>query len=179
MKRFVKLLAVSLLSISLVACGGSGTASTKTASDVPGTARDGNELKIETASMNLVKAQQEAGYELIDTEGLKAMIDKKEDVLIIDTMPASHFAKKRIDGAVNVELPVKLDEVKPEQKEALLKALGDNKDKKIVMYCGFVQCARSHTGAVIAKQEGYKNILRYPGGIYAWIDAGYPTVGDK
>ena len=61
---------------------------------------------------------------------------------------------------------------KPEEKEAFLKTLGDNKDKKIVIYCGFVACERSHVGAVLAKEAGYKNVYRFPGGIAAWLDAG-------
>ena len=65
-----------------------------------------------------------------------------------------------------------MKDLKPEEKEAFLKTLGADKDKKIVIYCGFVACERSHVGAVLAKEAGYKNVYRFPGGIAAWIDAG-------
>ena len=41
----------------------------------------------------------------------------------------------------------------------------------IVVYCGFVKCARSHNAAVFAQDLGYTNVKRYAGGIYAWRGA--------
>jgi rhodanese-related sulfurtransferase len=46
-------------------------------------------------------------------------------------------------------------------------------NKKIVVYCGFVKCRRSHEAAQYLVKQGFKNVYRYPGGIYAWLDAGY------
>lgn len=52
-----------------------------------------------------------------------------------------------------------------------------NKDATIVVYCGFVGCARSHQGAMFLKQNGFKNVYRYAGGISAWVDANYDIEG--
>ena len=52
--------------------------------------------------------------------------------------------------------------------------MGDNKEKPIVIYCGFVKCTRSHNGADWAVKLGYKNVFRYPGGIFAWKGADFP-----
>ena len=93
-------------------------------------------------------------------------------MLLINTIPADRFEKTKIKGAVNAGLPKEMKDLKPEEKEAFLKTLGGNKDKKIVIYCGFVACERSHVGAVLAKEAGYKNVYRFPGGIAAWLDAG-------
>jgi len=71
-----------------------------------------------------------------------------------------------------VAITLLLAESKPEEKETFLKTLGTDKDKKIVIYCGFVSCERSHVGATLAKEAGYKNVYRFPGGIAAWLDAG-------
>ena len=90
-----------------------------------------------------------------------------ERLLAIGGRPVS-----TLKGAVNAGLPKEMKDLKPEEKEAFLKTLGDNKDKKIVIYCGFVACERSHVGAVLAKEAGYKNVYRFPGGIAAWLDAG-------
>jgi len=46
-----------------------------------------------------------------------------------------------------------------------------NKDKKIIVYCGFVGCARSHQAAMYLKKQGFTKVYRYPGGISAWVDA--------
>lgn len=45
------------------------------------------------------------------------------------------------------------------------------KDKKIVVYCGFVKCKRSHEAAAYLVENGYTKVYRYPGGISAWGDA--------
>lgn len=174
MKKFTKLFGLLFavaLTLSACAAGGGG--------DKPGTAKDGNEVTIEMASMNLVKAVEAGKYKLVSTEELKGMIDKKEDMIIVDTMPAKNFEKNRIPGAVNAEVPMKMEELKLEQKEALIKALGTDKNKKIVFYCGFVKCERSHIAAMIAKEAGFTNLYRQPGGIIAWMDAGYEVEGAK
>lgn len=45
-------------------------------------------------------------------------------------------------------------------------------NKKIVVYCGFVKCRRSHEAAQYLVKKGFKNVYRYPGGIYAWVEGG-------
>lgn len=40
-------------------------------------------------------------------------------------------------------------------------------------YCGFVGCARSDVGAAIAKEEGFTEVYRHPGGTVAWNEEGY------
>jgi rhodanese-related sulfurtransferase len=52
--------------------------------------------------------------------------------------------------------------------------LGTDKEKTIVIYCGFVKCTRSHNGATWAVKLGYKNVYRYSGGVFAWKGAKYP-----
>ena len=52
-----------------------------------------------------------------------------------------------------------------------------NKDKKVVVYCGFVGCARSHQGAMYLKKQGFTNVYRYAGGISAWVDANLDIEG--
>lgn len=165
MKKLIKsvgILSIAFLSLNLSACGNS-----------TGTAKDGNELKIEQAALKLHNAVEKGKYKLVGTEELKKWLDEKKDMVIVDTMPEDHYQKTKIPTAVNAELPMKMDEVTPEQKEKFLKMLGDDKEKTIVVYCGFTACGRSDVGALIAKEAGYKNVYRQPGGIIAWQDAGY------
>ena len=153
-----------LLSISLAGCS-SGDGLTRSATD-------GKDNEVEKAAIKLVKATKTGDYNLISADELKKSIDNNEDMVLVDTIPADRFEKTKIKGAVNAGLPKEMKDLKPEEKEAFLKTLGDNKDKKIVIYCGFVACERSHVGAVLAKEAGYKNVYRFPGGIAAWLDAG-------
>lgn len=48
----------------------------------------------------------------------------------------------------------------------------EDKSAPIVVYCGFIGCARSHIAAAYLKSKGYTNVYRYGGGILAWKDAG-------
>ena len=52
--------------------------------------------------------------------------------------------------------------------------LGEDRDRLIVIYSDFVTCRRSHNAASFARQLGYTNVKRYPGGRYAWKGSEYP-----
>lgn len=165
----VPVVAVMIVSV-LVGCSAQGLAKTV------GTAPDGNEVSIEAAAFKLIKAQKESGYNLVNSEELKAWVDDKKDMIIIDTMPKDFYDKGHVPGSINAELPkTSLADATAEQKEAFAKLLGDDKDKLIVVYCGFTACERSHAGATYAMELGYTNVYRYPGGIIAWQDAQYPV----
>jgi len=64
-------------------------------------------------------------------------------------------------------------ETNEKTKEQYLELLGPDKNKVIVVYCGFVKCTRSHNGATWAQKLGYQNVYRYSGGIFAWKGAKY------
>lgn len=142
-----------------------------------GTATDGNEVKIEKAALDLYKAQKAGKYKLVGTDTLKKWVDKKYSMVIVDTMPASSWTANRVVGAKNAEAPVKANEFTTAQKKALLKAVGKNKKKRVVIYCGFTLCPRSDVAAAYLVKKGYKKVYRYPGGIAAWLTAGYPIEG--
>ena len=157
---------IALMSVfALVACTGIGT-STK-----------GLETPIEKASMKLVTDVKDGGYKLIGTEELNKWVTEKNDFLLIDTMPKEAFDKIRIKGAVNSPVAKTEKEFTPAEKENILKIAGSDKDKTVVVYCGFTACRRSHLGAKTLVENGFKNVYRYPGGIIAWNENGYPVEG--
>ncbi len=111
-------------------------------------------------------------------------MDKGEELVIIDTMPyEDSYKKEHIPGAKNF---VFVKEAKSgdnwseivegsgtaEQFQALL---GEDKSRPVVIYCGFVKCGRSHNAAAWAVTQGYQQVYRVPGGIFAWKGAGYPV----
>jgi len=144
-----------------------------------GTNRFQQELQTEEAAIKLARETVEGDYRLIDTEALKKLIDSGEDFLLIDAMPAyGSYDNGHIPGALNFEFPKQAvdswgDEAMAGRKRSDYEALlGEEKDRKIVAYCGFVTCARSHNAAAFAREMGYTNVYRHPGGIYAWRGAG-------
>ncbi len=149
-----------------------------------------NKFEDETAkekeAVKLVHDTQAGGYGLVTTDELKKWIDSGKKMVIVDTMPfADSYKKEHIPGAVNFVFPIptmeKWDNTETGNKTEAdyAKLLGPDKNVTIVVYCGFVKCTRSHNGAMWAKKLGYKNVLRYPGGIFAWKGAGYPVAAVK
>jgi rhodanese-related sulfurtransferase len=86
------------------------------------------------------------------------------------------YKKQHIPGAVQMEFPLEeMTQIDDPTKEKLEKLLGPDKNRKIVFYCGFTKCGRSHNGALWAVKSGYTNVYRMPGGIKAWLEANYPV----
>jgi rhodanese-related sulfurtransferase len=161
------------------------------------TSKDGDEVNVETVSMALYNDTVAGKYKLIDTAKFKKWVDKKADIVIVDTMPAAWYAQRHVAGALNAEVPLTDEEFTQAQKSALLKQVKAactvkvkkktktgtktvtkvDKTKKIVVYCGYVKCTRSHVAAKFLVSKGYKNVYRQPGGISAWLDAGNAIEG--
>ena len=135
------------------------------------------ELDNEKLAVNLAREAERGGYKLVTTEELKKWIDEKKNMLIIDTMPyEDSYKKQHVPGAVQFLFPVpEVTSLDDKTKEAYEKLLGPDKNRLIVVYCGFVKCTRSHNGAMWAVKLGYKNVYRYPGGIKAWAETDYPV----
>jgi rhodanese-related sulfurtransferase len=140
------------------------------------------EVKKEADAVKLAREVQRGGYDVVTTAELKKWIDSEKDMLIVDTMPfADSYKKQHLPGAVQFLFPIPdmkdwdTKETDGKTQEDFKKLLGDDKNKLIVIYCGFVKCTRSHNGAEWAVKLGYKNVYRYPGGIFAWKGADFPV----
>ena len=139
------------------------------------------EVEKEAGAVKLVHEVERGDYKVVTTDELKQWIDNKKNMVIIDTMPyEDSYKKTHVPGAVQFLFPIpdmntwdtkETDGKSQAEYEALL---GPDKDRTIVVYCGFVKCTRSHNGAAWARKLGYKNVYRYPGGIFAWKGAGFP-----
>jgi len=139
------------------------------------------EVEKEAGAVKLVHEVERGGYKVVRTDELKQWIDNQKDMIIVDTMPYEDSYKKgHVPGAKQFLFPIpemnewdakETNGKTPNDFEALL---GADKNKTIVIYCGFVKCTRSHNGAAWAAKLGYTNVYRHPGGIFAWKGAGYP-----
>lgn len=140
------------------------------------------EMEKEAGAVKLVREVQRGGYDVVTTEALKKWIDSGKDMVIVDTMPYEDSYKKiHVPGAVQFLFPIPdmnqwdVNETDGKSQDDFIKLLGSDKDKSIVVYCGFVKCTRSHNRAAWAVKLGYKNVYRYSGGIFAWKGAKYPV----
>ena len=140
------------------------------------------EVEKEQEAVKLVREVQQGGYDVITAKELKDLIDSGKDILIIDTMPYdASYKKMHVPGAEQFLFPIPemnawdIQETDGKTIDDFKALLGPDMSKTIVIYCGFVKCTRSHNGAMWATKLGYKNVLRFPGGIFAWKGAEYPV----
>ena len=135
------------------------------------------EIETEKLAVQFANQVKSGGYSIVTTEELKVWLDKKDPVLIVDTMPLEDsYKKNHIPTAVQIEFPIEeMSQLDDAKKAALEQLLGPDKGRKIVFYCGFTKCGRSHNAAMWATKLGYTNVYRYPGGIKAWLEADYPV----
>lgn len=139
------------------------------------------ETDIEAVALKVANETVQGGYQLISMEEVKQMIDAKEDFVLIDAHPKWEFDMAYIDGAKHFGFKSNrvgkwaddVDMAGAPSQDDYRKVLGSDKNKKIVIYCGFTKCGRSHNAAMWARQLGYTNVYRAPGGITAWRDLGY------
>lgn len=138
------------------------------------------ETDVEMVALKVANETVQGGYKLLKAADLKKMIDAKEDFALIDAHPKWEYEMGYIDGATHFgfqsnmvgEWAKDVADGAPTQDD-YRKVLGADLNKKIVIYCGFTKCGRSHNASVWAKKLGYTNIYRMPGGITAWKDLGY------
>jgi len=140
------------------------------------------EVEKEAGAVKLVREVQRGGYDVVTTEELKQWIEDGKNMIIVDTMPfEDSYKKQHLPGAVQFLFPIPemktwdAKETAGKSQNDYAKLLGRDKNRTLVIYCGFVKCTRSHNGAAWAKKLGYKNVYRYPGGIFAWKGADYPV----
>lgn len=164
MKLFNVYAVVALLALALAGC-----ASTH------GTSPKGLEIPIEKASLKFAADVKDGGYKIVFTDELKKWLDQNKKVTIVSALPLLEDKQLgTLPGAVNGAMPKTEKELTQSDKDNLLKSVGPDKENTLVIYCGFVACRRSHIGAKILVENGFQNVYRYPGGITAWQEMGYP-----
>ena len=92
---------------------------------------------------------------------LLGMLDRKEDVVVVDVRFPSDFRKAHVPGAVN--LP----------KGKWHEATGLSKDKLNVLYCYNQTCHMAAEAAVELLARGYP-VAEMEGGFATWEANGYP-----
>lgn len=140
------------------------------------------ETQKEIGAVKLVREVVQGGYDVVTAAELKQWMDGNKEMLIVDTMPfEKSYKKNHVPGAEQFLFPIpamndwQTKETGGKSLQDFEELLGPDKDRVIVIYCGFVKCTRSHNGAIWAKKLGYKNVYRFAGGIFAWKGAKYPV----
>ena len=136
------------------------------------------EAELEKKAVPLARETVAGGYALVTAAELAQWLEQEKDLLLVDAMPAADFAREHIAGARNFEFPREaMPSWDPAQTggksvDDYAALLGPDRERTLVLYCGFVACPRSHNAALWAAQLGFKDVVRFPGGIQAWKGAG-------
>jgi len=135
------------------------------------------ELENEKGAMTFSAEVARGQYKVVSTPEVKKWLDEKKELLLVDTMPyEDSYKKNHIPGAKQMEFPIpEMTSLDDKTKAELVKLLGPDKNRLIILYCGFTKCTRSHNAAMWAVKLGYKNVYRLPGGIKAWKESDYPV----
>jgi len=108
------------------------------------------------------------GTTRVGAEEVIDLVQKHEDLVIVDARKRSDYAKGHIEGAVSLPdtetTPERLAQVVP------------SKDTPVLFYCNGVKCGRSVTSARRAVEWGYRKVYWFRGGIEEWTAKGYPVV---
>lgn len=110
--------------------------------------------------------------DIIDSHSLKHLIDKKEDLTIIDVNDKEETdARGMIQGAFNVSLGTLHYKADLEVPEDFKDYRIQDRNKKVVVTCGLGLCAA--IGGKLLKDMGFKDVLLLEGGVEKWVADGY------
>ena len=122
--------------------------------------------------MDFVRAAKSCITEITPAE-LKAKLDAKEDLLLVDVRESSEFEHGHIGGAHLVPrgiLEAAADTSYPKHYPPLSGA----RDQQIVVYCA--TSGRSAMASAVLQMMGFKKVLNLAGGITRWEAEGLPQV---
>jgi rhodanese-related sulfurtransferase len=112
----------------------------------------------------------------IAAEELRQMIDKGEDIVVVDTRDSGSYDAGHIKGAINIYYDPTAD---PTGRQMMLMALP--MDKLVVTYCDCTDDANSAKMADELYRLGYDRdkVKALAGGSLKWVELKYPMVRNQ
>jgi len=105
------------------------------------------------------------GYGLVDTAGLKSLLDRRADIALFDARSPEEYQEVHISGAQSL----------PQKKfDEFAHLLPQDRTKPVVFYCNGIKCGKSKKAAKQAVAMGYKNVIVYAEGMPVWEEKGMP-----
>ena len=97
---------------------------------------------------------------------------RDSNVVVLNVLPDSDYAKLHIKGSENLPLGLKTSDFI----EEVTKRFG--KSKFLVTYCAGATCNAGPNAAKALKEKGFQ-ADDYPGGMQEWLEAGFPVEGSE
>ena len=125
---------------------------------------------METTFGKIVEESRDS-LEIINSETLKNMMDKNEDMVIIDVNDKEETDERgMIKGAINVSLGTLYYKADQEVPENFKDDRIQDRNKKVVVTCGLGLCAA--IGGKVLKDMGFKDVALLDGGVDKWVKDG-------
>lgn len=100
-------------------------------------------------------------FSILRHDELKAMIDRNDDMVVVDVLPKESFLKKHLPGAINIP------EHSPDF-DVLVEKLIPHKSTPVVVYCAEHDCQASARASQRIATMGYRNVSDYENGLAEW-----------
>ncbi len=123
-------------------------------------------------TFNSLVEESRDSLEIIDSHTLKDLIDKNEDLSIIDVNDKEDVdSRGMIEGAFNVSLGTLHYKADQEVPESFKDNRIQDRNKKVVVTCGLGLCAA--IAGKLLKDMGFKDVALLDGGVEKWVEDGY------
>ncbi|MFG0304956.1 MAG: rhodanese-like domain-containing protein [Phycisphaerales bacterium JB040] len=108
---------------------------------------------------------------IINARQLSDMLDRDDDWVLIDTLPAESYEKRHIPGAHHVptDAPDFVGRVED---------LVESRDDPVVVYCANTDCDLSPRAAEKLEGAGFTNVHDFEGGLEAWEESGHEVTSE-
>ena len=106
----------------------------------------------------------------ISREAIKAKLDARQPIILIEALPSRYFDAEHLPGALNIPH----DEVRAKAPEML-----PDKNAFIIVYCANTPCQNSKIAANTLQQMGYINAYEYVEGKQHWLEANFPIESSR
>jgi len=107
------------------------------------------------------------GTTKVTAEDLISLVEKHDNLVIIDARKAEDYAGGFVEGAISLPDTT----TNPESLAKVISA----KDIPVLFYCNGEKCGRSVKACKIAVADGYKTVYWYRGGWDDWVAKGLPV----
>ncbi len=123
-------------------------------------------------TFNKLVQESRESLEIIDSKTLKNLIDKNEDIAIIDVNEKEETdARGMIKGAFNVSLGTLHYKADQEVPNSFKDSRIQDRNRKVVVTCSLGLCAA--IGGKLLKDMGFKDVFLLDGGVEKWVEDGY------